>query len=130
MRTKYKVTLSVLSGIVIGIVGGITAIHAQPLKAPPAYFVAEVDVRDAVAFQRYAEKVPATLAPFNGHYLVRGGKTEALDGEGPKRIAIIAFDSVEKARDWEASPAYQAIKKIRESAAKTRAHIVEGVVPQ
>jgi len=52
---------------------------------------------DAATFQKYAEKVPGTLAPFNGHYLVRGGKTQALEGEAPKRIVVIAFDSAEEA---------------------------------
>jgi len=43
---------------------------------------------------------------------------------------IIAFDSAEKAREWYDSPAYEAIKPIRQSAAKSRIFIVEGVAPQ
>ena len=44
--------------------------------------IAETDVTDRAAFQKYAEKVPETLAPFRGsfHYVVRGGKTHALEG--------------------------------------------------
>jgi uncharacterized protein (DUF1330 family) len=42
---------------------------------------------------------------------------------------VIAFDSVEKAREWYDSPAYAAIRPIRQSAAKSRIFIVEGVVP-
>jgi uncharacterized protein (DUF1330 family) len=37
---------------------------------------------------------------------------------------------MEKARAWYDSPAYEAIKPIRQSSAKTRAFIVEGVTPR
>ena len=80
--------------------------------------------------QKYAEKVPETLAPFNARFLVRGGKAEGVEGEPPKRIVVIAFDSVEKAHGWYDSPAYQAIKPIRQSSAKTRIIIAEGVSQQ
>jgi uncharacterized protein (DUF1330 family) len=38
------------------------AVHAQEAKTPPAYLIAETDVTDRAAFQKYAEKVPETLA--------------------------------------------------------------------
>jgi uncharacterized protein (DUF1330 family) len=41
---------------------------------------------------------------------------------------VIEFDNAEKAKAWEYSPAYEAIKPIRHSSAKTRVFIVEGVV--
>ena len=129
MKTDYKLALAVLAGVSIG-VAGVKAIHAQQVKTPPAYVIAEVDVTDPTTFQKYAEKVPETLAPFNSHHLVRGGKTQALEGEAPKRIVVIAFDSAEKARGWYDSPAYEAIKPIRQSSAKSRIFIVEGIAPQ
>jgi uncharacterized protein (DUF1330 family) len=129
MKTNHKLALAVLAGVTIGVAGAM-AIHAQQVNAPPAYVIAEVDVVDAATFQKYAEKVPGTLAPFNGHYLVRGGKTQALEGEAPKRIVVIAFDSAEKALRWEDSPAYEAIKPIRHSSAKSRVLIAEGIAPQ
>jgi uncharacterized protein (DUF1330 family) len=92
----------------------------------PAYLVVEVDIKDTVTFQKYAAAVPATLAPFGGRFIVRGGKTDALEGEAPKRIVMIAFDSMEKARAWWESPAYEAIKPIRHSAAVARLFFVEG----
>lgn len=129
MKTNHKLALAVLTGVVIGVAGA-RAIHAQQVKVPPAYVIAEVDVTDPAAFQKYAEKVPETLAPFNGRYLVRNGKIQALEGDAPKRLAVIAFDSAEKARAWDNSQAYQALKPIRQSSAKSRRFIVEGIVPQ
>jgi len=77
------------------------------------------------------EKFPDTVAPFNHRYLVRGHNIQALEGEPPKGgVVIIAFDSADKAREWYDSPAYQAIKPIRQSSAKSRLFIVEGVASQ
>ena len=127
MKANFK--LAVLVGVAIGGVGG-RAIHAQQVKAPPAYVMAEVDVTDPIAIKEYAEKVPETLVPFNGHYLVAGGNTQTLEGEPPKFIVVIAFDSAEKARAWYDSPAYRAIRPIRQRSAKSRLFIAEGVAPK
>ena len=120
MKTNLKLALAVLAGVLIGVAGASRAIHAQQPKAAPAYVIAEVEVTDPTTFPKYAEKVPETLAPFNHRYLVRGGKTQALEGEPQKTIVVIAFDSAEKARQWYDSPAYGTIKPIRQSTAKSR----------
>jgi uncharacterized protein (DUF1330 family) len=130
MKTKYKLALAVLAGVSIGGAGA-KAIHAQHEKVPPGYVIAEVEVSDPANMQKYGEKVPETLGPFNHHYVVRSNKIQALEGEPPKGgVVVIAFDSAEKARAWYDSPAYEAIRPIRQSAAKSRIFIVEGVAPQ
>ena len=40
------------------------------------YVIAEVDVRDADAYEEYKRHVPPTLEAFGGRFLVRGGPTE------------------------------------------------------
>ena len=131
MNTNSNRALAVLAGISIGAVS-VMAIHAQEAKTPPAYLIAETEVTDRAAFQRYAEKVPETLAPFSGsfHFVVRGGETQALEGQPPKGIVVIAFDSTEKALAWYNSPAYEAIKPIRQGASVSRLFIAEGVPTQ
>ena len=132
MKTNYKLSLVALVGVTIGVVGA-TAIHARQVKLPsPVYLISEVDAMDLIGIQKYGEKVLGTLVPFNGHYyfLVADAKPQALDGEPPKGIVVIAFDSAEKAREWYDSPAYEAIKPIRLSSSKGRMFIVEGVAPQ
>ena len=129
MKKNRKLALAMLAGVCIGICGAM-AIHAQQSRTLPAYVIAELEVMDPTTLQQYAAKVPETLAPFNGHFIVRGGKTQAVEGEPPKRIVVIAFDSAEKARGWYDSPAYKAIIGMRLSSAKTRLFIVEGVVPK
>jgi uncharacterized protein (DUF1330 family) len=129
MKTNRKLGVALLVGAAIGAAGA-EAIHAQQIKTPPGYVIAEVEVTDPATMQKYVEKMPESLAPFNHHYVVLSHKIQALEGEAPKGgIVIIAFDSAEKAREWYDSPAYEAIKPIRQSAAKSRIFIVEGVVP-
>jgi uncharacterized protein (DUF1330 family) len=129
MKANYKLALAVLTGASIGAAGA-SVIYARQNKPAPGYVVAEIEVTDPAAMQQYGAKMPETLAPFNHSYLIRGGKTQPLEGEAPKNILIMSFDSVEKAREWYDSPTYQAIKPIRQSAAKTRIFIAEGVVPK
>jgi uncharacterized protein (DUF1330 family) len=130
MKTNYKLTLAVLAGVSIGIAGA-RAIHAQPAQTRPAYVIAEVEVTDPTTLKKYSDKAPQIVASFNGRYVVRGGKVQALEGEPPKGfIVVIGFDSVEKAREWYDSPAYAAIKPFRQSSTKSRIFIAEGVAPQ
>jgi uncharacterized protein (DUF1330 family) len=127
MKTNYKVALAVLAGISIGVAGA-RSVQKEDVKRPPGYVIAEVEVNDPATMQRYGAKVPETLAPFSHHYVVLSDKIQALEGEPPKgEIVVIEFDSVEKARAWYDSPAYAAVRPLRQSAAKSRIFIVEGL---
>ena len=125
MNTKGNLALAVLAGISIGAVS-VMVVHAQEAKTSPAYMIAETDVTDRAAFQKYAEKVPETLAPFRGsfHYVARGGKTQALEVQPSKSIVVLAFDSTEKAHN---SPAYEAIKPLRQGASVSRMFMADGL---
>jgi uncharacterized protein (DUF1330 family) len=127
MFTSYAVAAAAILGAAVG------AVAARGLKGastPKAYIVTEVEVTgDREAFQRdYAAHAQATVDPFGGHYLVRGGKVVGVEGEPPKgRIVISVFDSFEKAQAWRNSPAYMKIVTVREREAKSRQYIVGGV---
>jgi uncharacterized protein (DUF1330 family) len=129
MKSNLKLAVAVLAGVSIGVACA-HAIHAQQVKTPSGYVIAEIDVTDPDAYKKYAEQVPATVVASDGHYLVRGGKIQPVEGAAPKRVVVLAFESAEKARAWEYSPAYEAIKPIRHSSAKSRIFIVEGIAPQ
>jgi uncharacterized protein (DUF1330 family) len=129
MKANHKLTLAVLAGILIGVAAA-NAIQAQQEKVPPGYVVSEADaILDIPTVQKYGQGVPETLAPFNHHFIVRGGNPQALESDPPKGIVVIAFDSVAKAREWYDSPAYQAIKPLRQTSTKGRLFIVEGIAP-
>jgi uncharacterized protein (DUF1330 family) len=119
--------LHVAAVVVLGASGGGSGVQAA--RTAPGYVIAEMEVTDAAAMQNYGARVPGTLAPFQGHfhYLVRTGTAKALEGEPPRGIVVIAFDSVKLAQEWYDSPAYRAIKPIRQGAAKSRIFIAEGI---
>jgi uncharacterized protein (DUF1330 family) len=134
LKTNLRMAFAAWVGILVG--AAITqATSAQQVKAP-AYVIAEVEKdptkpEDPAAARRYAEEAPKSLIPFGGKYVVRGGAVQTVEGEAPKGyIVVIAFDSMEKARGWNSSPAYEAIKPIRQNSMKSRILIVEGVPPQ
>ena len=130
MKMNHKLAIAMMAGVSIGVAGA-KAIHAQQVKTPPAYVIAEVEVTDPTTLQKYGEKAPQIVASFNGHYVVRGGKVQALEGEPPKGyVVVIGFDSAEKAREWYDSPAYAAIRPFRQNSTKSRLFIVEGVAPR
>jgi len=121
--------LAVLAGVLIGAAGA-WGIYAQEVKTPPAYVFAEVNVTDPGGMGQYRAKLGETLAPYGHQILISGGKTDPLEGDAPKTIVVISFDSMKDARAWYDSPAYQAIKPIREKAATSRVFIVDGVTPK
>lgn len=132
MKSNYKLLVGIVAGVLVGAAVN-NAIHGQQVKTPPVYLISEADaITDPTGIKEYGAKVLETLTPFSGHYhfVVRGGKTESLDGDTPpKGIVVIAFDSSEQARAWYNSPAYAAIRPIRLAAVKGRMFIVEGVAP-
>ena len=94
-----------------------------------AYVIVGVDVTDPEAYAGYAREVPATLEPFGGQFVVRGGAYEVVEGVfEPDRVVVLEFPDAEQAHAWHDSPAYQAILPIRQQNAKTSfLLVVEGV---
>jgi len=133
VKSSYKVLIGVVAGLLAGAAGN-NAMHGEQVKTPPVYVISEADaIMDPTGIREYGAKVLETLAPFNGHYhfVVRGSKTESLDGDPPpKGVVVIAFDTSEQAHAWYDSPAYAAIRPIRLAAVKGRMFIVEGVAVQ
>ena len=129
MKPHRALIATALTSFALGISAD-AILHAQQARSPRAYVIGEVNVKDPVAFQKYSSQVPATLKPFGGEFLVRGGRTVAFEGAPPaQRIVVIGFDSMEKAQAWYDSPAYSALRPIRQHAAETRNFVVEGVNP-
>src|SRR5215831_13193589 len=106
IETYYVAALAAIFGAAVG--AAAVAGRKAP-GTPKAYVVTEVDVTgDMATFQRdYAAHAQATIEPFGGRYLVRGGRNIGVEGEPPKpRIVISVFDSFEQAQAWRNSPDY------------------------
>ena len=93
-----------------------------------AYVIAEVDVQDAALFEEYRKIVPGTIAKYDGKYLVRGGTSETKEGGWtPKRVIVLEFPTMSRAREWYHSADYAPALAMRLKAAKSRMILVEGV---
>lgn len=94
----------------------------------PAYLIADVEVKNAEAYQEYSAQVPATIEQFGGKFLVRGGISQVLEGNWhPHRTVVIEFPDQETLSRWYFSDAYQAIIGIREINTVSSVITIEGV---
>ncbi len=93
----------------------------------PAYVVVDISVNDAQTYERYKLLAPPSIAAHRGRYIVRGGRTETLEGEWqPSRLVILEFPTVDDARAWWESEEYSAAKALRQSCAATEMLLIEG----
>ena len=92
-----------------------------------AYILVDITINDPQTYERYKLLAPASIAAYHGKYLVRGGRTEVLEGDWePSRLVILEFPGVEEAKAWWDSEEYAAAKALRQSCAATEMLLVEG----
>jgi uncharacterized protein (DUF1330 family) len=95
------------------------------------YVIVDIDIKDPERYQEYIRVAPASIALYGGRYIVRGGRTEVFEGDWvPKRLVILEFESVERARQWIDSPEYAPARAIRLEAADADMVAVEGILEQ
>jgi uncharacterized protein (DUF1330 family) len=94
----------------------------------PVYVIVEIEIHDPQAYEGYKKLTPASIAAYEGKFIVRGAKSESLEGDWqPQRIVVLQFPSVARAKEWWASPEYAPAKKIRQAAARTKMMVIEGI---
>ncbi|WP_216319808.1 DUF1330 domain-containing protein [Deinococcus aestuarii] len=91
------------------------------------YIIGLIDVQDPEGYPTYSQQVPATLEPYGGQFLVRGGQPEALEGTAPERVVVLAFPSAEQARGWYESEEYARLRPLRQQMASGHLVLVHGV---
>jgi uncharacterized protein (DUF1330 family) len=82
------------------------------------------------AIVEYLERIDATLAPFEGRFVVHGDTPTVLEGDFPGHVIVIAFPSREQAQGWYDSPAYREILPLRLENSEGPAVLVDGVAPE
>lgn len=94
------------------------------------YVIALVDVTDPEGYAVYRDMVPSTIEQYGGKYLARGGRYETLEGQQAcSRLALIEFESYERALQWWGSPEYEAAKPHRRKSSTASIVLVEGLAP-
>lgn len=93
-----------------------------------AYVIVEIDVHDPIGYEEYKKRASATVEEHGGKYIVRGGQTEVLEGDWhPKRIVVLEFPSMDRAKEWLNCEEYREPRKMRHATARTNMIVVEGV---
>jgi uncharacterized protein (DUF1330 family) len=92
------------------------------------YVIAQISVKDPEAYKEYVAEVTPIVAKFGGEYLIRGGKSETVEGTAPgARTVVIRFPSYQAAKDWYTSPDYAGTRKLRQAASTSVQTLAEGV---
>ena len=127
--SRFSLTLTLLAGAAIGAVT-VGSLHAAGTL--PAYIVTDFsDIPDLAAYNAGVKPLGllASVAASGGKILARSDTPFALDGAIPKRIAILAFDSVDAAKAWYASDSGKKLVEYRMKNSTSRSYIVEGLAP-
>ncbi len=92
-----------------------------------AYMIARIRVTDPTQYEEYKKLSPGAVAAFGGEFIVRGGESETFEGpEETRRLVVVRFESMEKARAFYHSEQYRAAKAKREGAAEAQFVLVDG----
>lgn len=106
--------LTMVGVLLLGVaVGQASSIAWAQRASPKVLVIDEVDPADPQADAKIAPLFGPVAAQFGGHYLVRGGKAVSFSGEPPKRLVVIEFENIEKAREWRESPRHKELEQMR-----------------
>lgn len=93
-----------------------------------AYVIVEIEIVDPVGYEEYKKLAGASVAKYGGKYIVRGGVVEPLEGEwDPKRLVMLEFESVQRAKEWLNCEEYREPRRMRHRTARTKMIVAEGV---
>ena len=120
MKTIYAAAFAMVAGF--GLALAVQGLHAK--AGLPAYTIAEVEVTDPATYQQY---IAVGVPPTDGRFIARGGQTYVVNGAPPKRIAVIQWESLEKAKAFYESEEYKRVIPIRDKSSNFRAFVIEGV---
>ncbi|HEY2672590.1 MAG TPA: DUF1330 domain-containing protein [Rugosimonospora sp.] len=94
-----------------------------------AWVISELEVLDDERAARYRELAQDSIARYGGRYLARGAMPAALEGNWPseRRLVIVEFPSMQRAREWYSSPEYAVALAVRQDALARRLLLVESL---
>ncbi len=92
-----------------------------------AYFIFIRDsTSDQTELATYGAMVSATFAGHSFTPLVQYGAFEVFEGREAEGVVVLRFATMDEAKAWYSSPAYQEAAKHRFAGAEYRAILVEG----
>ena len=98
MKSKYQIAAVVVGSFVLG-AGASSVLYAQ--ARPPAYIVAEIDVKDQDGYSKeFLPKAQALIKESGGKYL-GGGSNKSIGLAGtppPNRVVLLQFSDTDAAK--------------------------------
>ena len=91
------------------------------------YVIVHAEVTDPTKWAEYVAKSKIALDKYQGTPLVRGGRSQLVEGAGRPRNVVLEFPSYEHAQGYATSPEYAEAKKLRQGAGTLDMVVVEGV---
>jgi len=82
---------------------------------------------DPAELDAYTPKAQASLAGHTLNVLAAYGRQEVWEGDAVEGVVIVEFPTMEAAKAWYESPAYQEAREHRFRGARYRAILVEGL---
>lgn len=95
---------------------------------PKGYLIAHITVRDPERYKEYVALDTPVVERFGGRFVVRGGRSETVEGESLSRHVVVEFPDYETAMAFYNSADYQKAAEIRRATADSQLIVVEGHV--
>jgi uncharacterized protein (DUF1330 family) len=90
------------------------------------YWIANVDITDPEGYKGYVAANAQPLRKYGGRFLIRGGKSESVEGKLRSRIVVIEFRDFATAIECYRSPEYQKARQLRLDKSDADLVIIEG----
>jgi uncharacterized protein (DUF1330 family) len=90
------------------------------------YWIAVVDVSDAESYKAYVAGIQDVFHKFSGCYVIRGGRSEPMEGKLRSRLVTVEFADYATALACYKSSEYDAVKELRQHCATVDLVVVEG----
>ena len=124
---RYATALFVLAGFAAG-AAAVQGLHAQ--EKPPTYVVIEIDVQEPDKYlKEFTPLAEKAFADSGGKLLARTGPAAVIAGTPPRRVALIAFEDLDRARASFRTEAFKELRKTGQKHATFRVYALEGVTP-
>jgi uncharacterized protein (DUF1330 family) len=93
-----------------------------------AYLIVDLEIVDPSGFEEYKKRVVPIVEKYGGKYIVVCDEVKTVEGDwNPKRIVILEFASMQRAKEWLNCKEYREPCRIRRRTARTNMILVEGL---
>ncbi|TMJ34540.1 MAG: DUF1330 domain-containing protein [Alphaproteobacteria bacterium] len=90
------------------------------------YWIAHVDISDPEGYKAYVAANAEPFKKYGAKFLVRGGKSECVEGKVRSRLIVLEFPDYATALACYRSPEYEKARKLRIGKSEADLIVIEG----